>query len=843
MNVGLALRIAGRELRAGTRGFMVFLACLTLGVAAIAAAGSASAMFRQGVAGELSRILGGDLSLSVQRAALPEDLVAEMQAAGRVSNIADINVMASFNDTRRLIRLRGVDSAYPLLGTVATLPDRPLSELLAPHDGVAGAAADPDIFRVFNAGIGDRIELAGRMFELRAELVSEPDRLDLGFDFAPRLLVALDIVEGAGLMSEGSIYRSGLRVLFDDEDADLAALAAQWAPRLREQGVDITTRDDLGDQFDDLLDNLSVFLAVAGLAALLAGGLGVAQAVSTFLSTRTGSIAALKALGADGATIRLAYLLQILALALAGSLLGAALGALAPIALLQGLGDVLPIPVEAGIYPEPLGLAVLFGLLSALAFALPAVGRARATPPATLLGGEAREQGKTPWSERIAALLTALVFIALAVLFSPSPMVAGVMLGFAVLVFALLWGAAYGLRRLSGWLAHRARGGLRLALTQLGGPGSVAPVAAPALGLGLALLAVVTLVQHNLVTQIRETAPANLPSLVIAQIPSERGEAFDRIAAEAGAEITDPARYRRAPALLGRITGLKGAPLDLEAVAPSERWLVDGETRLTYLAEMPPEAVLEAGEWWPEDYAGPPLISIEGDAARGLGVGVGDSVTLRILGREIIAEIANLRTIDWGGFGVNVAIIFAPGTLEAANPAQTVLLRAQPEFEDAIATAIGDAFPEAVIYRVRERLQAAAEVFAQTTVAINAVAGVVALAGALVMLGAFAAAARRRVTDAALLKPFGVTPAGVLAIFALEFGLVGVMATVMALILAIPPAWYVMTQLVEAVWAPDWIAVGRVSAIAILSAAAGGALVARAALSVPAARALNSAQA
>ena len=199
------------------------------------------------MAGELSRILGGDLSLSVQRAALPEDLVAEMQAAGRVSNIADINVMASFNDTRRLIRLRGVDSAYPLLGTVATLPDRPLSELLAPHDGVAGAAADPDIFRVFNAGIGDRIELAGRMFELRAELVSEPDRLDLGFDFAPRLLVALDIVEGAGLMSEGSIYRSGLRVLFDDEDADLAALAAQWAPRLREQGVDITTRDDLGD--------------------------------------------------------------------------------------------------------------------------------------------------------------------------------------------------------------------------------------------------------------------------------------------------------------------------------------------------------------------------------------------------------------------------------------------------------------------------------------------------------------------------------------------------------------------------------------------------------------------
>ena len=842
MNAGLALRIASRELRAGMRGFMVFLACLTLGVAAIAAAGSASAMFRQGVASELSRILGGDLSFSVQRAPLPEELVAQMDSAGQISKIADLNVMASLNDTRRLIRLRGVDAAYPLLGTVETAPAMPLADLLAVRGGIPGAAADPDIFRDFHAQIGDRIELAGQVYELRAELVSEPDRLDLGFDFAPRLLVALDGVEGAGLMGEGSIYRSGMRVLLDDGDADLAALNDELAPGLREQGINITTRDQLGDQFDDLLDNLSVFLAVAGLAALLAGGLGVAQAVSTFLSTRTGSIAALKALGADGATIRLAYLLQILALALAGSVLGALLGALAPVALVQSFGDALPIPVEAGIYPAPLALAVLFGMLSALAFALPAIGRARATPPSALLGGEVRGQNSTPWAERIAAALTGLVFVALAILFSPSPMVAGVMLGFSVLVFALLWGAAFALRRLARLLAHGARGGLRLALTQLGGPGSVAPVAAPALGLGLALLAVVTLVQHNLVTQIRDTAPANLPSLAIAQIPSDRGEEFDRIAAEAGAEIADPQRYRRAPALLGRIIGLKGEPLDMDAVAPSERWLVDGETRLTYLAQIPPETELEAGEWWPADYSGPPLISIEGDAARGLGVGVGDTMSFRILGREITAEIASLRTIDWGSFGVNVAIVFAPGTLEAANPTQTALLRAQPEFEDGIATAIGAAFPDAVIYRVRERLQAAAEVFEQTAVAINAVAGVVALAGALVMLGAFAAAARRRVTDAALLKTFGVTPAGVLAIFALEFGLVGVMATIIALLLAIPPAWYVMTQLVEAVWAPDWIAVGTVSAIAIFSAAAGGALVARAALSVPAARALNSAQ-
>jgi putative ABC transport system permease protein len=840
MNAGLAIKIARRELRAGTSGFLVFLACLALGVGAIAAAGSASTMFRQGVAGELSRILGGDLSFSVQRAAIPEELREELEGLGSVSIIADVNVMAASSEVRRLVRVRGVDDAYPLIGAPELDPPISLEAALATRNGVPGAVADADVFSVFDLQVGDHLMIAGQAFELRAVLRSEPDRLDLGFDFAPRVLTRLDTVSAAGLLDEGAIFRSGLRALLDDREADLSAMDEEYESRLEAAGIRITTRDELGDQFDDLLDQLSVFLAVAGLAALLAGGLGVAQAVSTFLATRTGSIAALKALGADGGTIRLAYILQILVLALLGAVVGAILGALVPAVLAIIYGDALPLPARAGLYPEPLLLAMLFGVLSAMAFALPAIGRARATPPAALLGGESRSRESTPWFERIGALVLGVLFVAVAVAFSPSPMVAGVMLGFAVTVFLILWGAAYVLRRVARLLAKGTRGGLRIALTQLGGPGSVAPVAAPALGLGLALLAVVTLVQHNLVTQIRDTAPANLPGMVFAMIPGDQGALFDEIAQAAGADITDPDRYRRAPSLRGRITHLNGEAVDRDNIAESEQWIVSGETSLTYLATMPPETIIEDGEWWPEDYSGPAMISIEGDAARGLGVEVGDTIGFRILGREFTAEIANLRTIDWGGFGVNVPIVFAPGTLEAANPPQTALLRTDPQFEEAVAQAVGDALPTVVIYRVRERLQAAADVFEQTTRAINAVAGVVALAGALVMLGAFAAAARRRVTDAALLKTFGVPPLGVLAIFALEFALVGVMATGLAVALAAPPAWYIMTNLIEAVWAPDWASVAIVSAIAIVAAATGGGLVARAALSVPAARALRS---
>jgi putative ABC transport system permease protein len=840
LNTGLALRIASRELRAGARGFLVFLACLTLGVSAIAAAGSASSMFRQGVSGELSRILGGDISFSANRAEIPDELTAELETLGTISHIADVNVMAAAGDTRRLVRVRGVDTAYPLLGEAVTQPVIDLTAAFEVRDNLPGAIAGQDIFNLFDLQVGDELRIGDQVFQLRGVLESEPDRLDLGFDFAPRVLTSLDAVQNAQFLIEGSIFSRGVRVVFDDLETDLSLASDDYQARYEEAGVRITTRDDLGDQFDDLLDQLSVFLAVAGLAALLAGGLGVAQAVATFLSTRTGSIAALKALGADGGTIRLAYILQILTLAIIGSAMGALIGGAVPNLLVAVYGDALPIPANNGFYLQPMLMAGLFGVLSAMMFALPAIGRARATPPAALLGGESRSKDTTPWPERIGALVLGITFVGLAVLFSPSPMVAGVLLGFAVIVFLILWAAAFGLRRLARFLARFTRGGLRIALTQLGGPGSVAPVAAPALGLGLALLAVVTLVQHNLVTQIRDTAPANLPGMAFAMVPGDRAEDFDRIARAAGADITDRDRYLRAPSLRGRITRLKGEPIDRDEVADSEQWIVSGETGLTYLANLPDGSEIEEGEWWPQDYAGPPLISVEGDAARGLGVKVGDTMTVRILGREFTAEIANLRTIDWGGFGINRPLVFAPGTLEAANSPHTALLRTDPEDEEAVARAVGDNFPTVVIYRVRERLQAAAEVFEQTTAAINAIAGVVALAGALVMLGAFAAAAQRRVTDAALLKTFGVTPAGVLAIFALEFALVGAMAAGLAVALAAPPAWFIMTNMVEAVWAPDWNAVGWVSGIAILAAAAGGGLVARAALAVPSARALRS---
>ncbi len=830
-------RIALRELRGGPRGFYVFLASLALGVAAIAGAGAVGESLKQGLGGELRVILGGDAQLRLNRALASEDDLAWLESQGRVSHVLDANAMAEANDRRRLVRLRGVDAAYPLYGALELSGGATRDVALAGAGDVWGAAAKQEVLDTFQVDVGDRLALGGLEIEIRALIDKEPDDIDVGFDFAPRLLVDRAALDAAGLVRDGAFFTARYRVALPG-GVEAEAWSEEAEARFDDPAHRVTTREELGGQLNDLVDQLTTFLAIAGLATLLAGGLGVAQATGAFLDTRVESIAILKTVGASQNLVRAAYLIQILVLALLGSLLGAAVGAAAPSVLIAAAGDALPLPANPGFYPAPLIKAVVFGLVAAAAFALPAIGRARATPPAALFGGAGRVQARTPWLERGLALAAAAVFVALAVGWSAERLTTAVLLGGSVAAFLALLGVA----RLVMWIARRgakgARGLPRLALNGLGGPGSVAPVAAPALGLGLTLLGVVALVQSNLVVQLKDTAPSNAPSLVFNQIPDADVAKFDAAVAGAGIDLDDPDAFRRMAIFLGRLRSVNGAPIDVDEVERGERWIVSGEVGMTVLAEASDDIVIAAGDWWEADPA-EPQVSIEADAARGVGLEIGDLVGFRVFGRDVEARLTNTRDVEWGGFGANFAVIFSPGVLDGANPRHTAIVRADPENEDAVAEAVGAASPDTLIFRVRERLQAAAEVFDKATRAIDAVAGVVIAAGALVMFGAFAAAARRRAPEAALLKTLGVTPSGVLWLYAGEFALTGVLAAALAAVFATVAAYPIVVRVFEAAWAPQWDALAGSGAIAVLAAAVGGALVARAALARPPLRVLR----
>ena len=836
----LSWKIAMRELAGGLSGFWIYIACIALGIFAIAAAGSVTSGFSKGLASEARTLLGGDaLFAASQRRASPDEL-AWMRARGEMSENITINVMGEAGDTRQQVDVRAVDARHPLIGTpelsggAATL-----DKALAFENDRWGIAASASTLEVFGLEVGDDLMLGSIPTTIRAQLDKEADGIGTPGTVGPQITIRLAALEQAGRLTNGQLFRARYRLILSDPaaaDTLEESAAEDWGPNgLRYRGP-----EDAIDGLQNLLDMLNSFLSVIGIAALIAGGVGIAQASSAFLETRMPSIAAFKALGAEASTLRAAYFIQLTALALVGAGIGIVLGAATPFLIAAIAGDQIPLPSILRIYPAPLARALVLGLLSAAIFALPPLGRARATPPAALfrsLGTETLE--KTPIPERIASALAAIALIIVSVMTSQTPLVTGILLVGAALAWLVLISMAHVIRLFARRASAAATGLARLTLSNLGGPGSLAPTITPALGLGLALLVFVATVQANLLRQVNETATRNLPALFFTQIPSAQIDTFDQLIADNGIDITDPDAFRRTPLVIGRVISLKGETLDEEKVAPSERWVVNGEIGMPYIGRMPPEADLVEGEWWPEDYQGPLLVSVEADAARGLRIGIGDEIGFRIFGRDVTANVASLRNVDWGGFGANTAFILSPGTLEAANPPHLAIAQATPEQEPQIIAALGDVLPEVIVFQTRETLATAGRLLGNITIAVNAAAGIVMLAGLLVLIGAFAAMARQRRTEAALLKTFGASRAGILRLYAGEFALSGAVATLAGTIMGVSAAAVIVRLVFEAEWGMPWGTVAVVAGAAIAAAALGGIIVGMATLSHPPARILR----
>ncbi|MDP3740250.1 MAG: FtsX-like permease family protein [Hyphomonadaceae bacterium] len=825
------LRIARRELAGGLAGFWIYMACLTLGAWAIAAAGSITASFGRGLDIQSQQLLGGDAAISIsQREATAEERVW-MADRGTMTEAAQVDLMARNGDAVRQIDVRGIDEKFPLIGKFEFNPDAPpQADILARKDGVWGIAASESLLTNLNVKLGDRLTLGDFEVELRALLLREPDRIGVPGAFEPRVVISIEALRETGQLAPGRLFRTAYRILLKPEYRETFEkdVTDTWG----ESGLRYRSPDDAVDGLRMLLDMLNTFMSVIGIAALVAGGVGVSQATSSFLESRIDSIAVLKALGADAGTIRAAYAAQLGVLAGLGAFVGVVLGAASPWLLKTLTGNIIPLPTDLSLYPWPLLKAFVLAMLAAVMFAAIPLGRARATPPAALFrreGGEAL--GKSPALERGIAAAAGLALVIVSTTGSVEPLMTLGLLAGAGVAYLILVGAAFVVKLLARMASKRARGYLRLALANLGGPGSLAPVVAPALGLGLALMTLVAVVQTNLLSQLRDTAPANAPSIIFRQIPHEDIAQFDALMSQYGVDLKQSKTYQRAPLILGRVTTLKGEPLDENKVSPEERWVTRGETAMTVLGAKPPEVNVRQGKWWPADYSGPLLVSVEEGAATGLKLRIGDKVGFLVFGREIEGEVASIRKVDWGGFGPNMAFILSPGTLEAARPFHTAIVIVPPDKEPEVIRAVADRWPGVLAFQLRATLETAADLFAQVSLAVSALAGVVTTAGVLVLFGAFAAAARRRRRESALLKVFGGSRPAILGLYAFEFALAAFAASTLGAIMGIAAAHPIVILVFEAQWRFDFLPVLMVAGIAIVAAATGGALVGWATLS------------
>ena len=513
----LALRFALREMRGGLRGFYVFIACIALGVMAIAGVGSVAGSLAEGLAREGQVILGGDLSFTlIQREATAEEMTF-LKSRGDVSTAATMRAMARTTDGKAaLVEVKAVDAAYPLFGEAALTPPGSLTDALAERNDAFGAAADPTLMTRLDLKDGARVTVGAATIEIRAALANEPDKLAGGIGFGPRLLISEAALRATGLIQPGSLVRWHYRLRLPANDTtDKAADAVATAARaqLPEAGWDIRTRRNATPRLERDVERFTQFLTIVGLTALLVGGVGVGNAVKSHLDRRRETIATMKALGATGARVFAIYLTQVLTLALLGGVIGAVLGAALPYLVTWIFGAIIPLPIQASFHPGELALALLYGLLTALVFALWPLGRAHDVPVGALFRDAVAPQPSWPRRRYIAlTALAAAVLAVLAITLAFDRRVAIIYVATAAAVFVLLRAVAAALMFVARH-APRARSTvLRMAIANIHRPGALTPTVVLSLGLGIALLVTVIEIDGTLRNQFMAALPDKAPS-------------------------------------------------------------------------------------------------------------------------------------------------------------------------------------------------------------------------------------------------------------------------------------------------------------------------------------------
>jgi putative ABC transport system permease protein len=792
-----ALRLARRELRGGIKGLRIFLACIVLGVAAIAGIGSLAAAVVAGIKADARDLLGGDAE--VRLAYRPVDAAerAFLAQSGRLSEIATMRAMARTQggDRRSLIELKAVDPAYPLYGMVALTPAQSLGDAIDRRGGNFGAAVDPAILERLGLVLGDSVKIGEAMLQLRATIEREPDAAAGGLEFGPRVIISAEALAEAGLIRPGALVTYHYRLQLP-RGVDPASWSARAQNAFPEAGWQIRTFDGASPGLQRLIDRVALFLTLVGLTALLVGGVGIGNAVGGYIAGKTATIATLKCLGAPTRLVFAVYFVAVTALALLGIAAALVLGALVPVVSMPFLARVLPVSIRLGVYPGPLALAALFGILTTLVFALwPLAGIGRVPAGALFRDTVDRARRRVPLPALAATGLLALGLAALAVGSAQDRRVALWFVAGAVGTFALfgLAGAAvmYGARA----LGRPHRPALRLALANLHRPGAPTAQVMLSLGIGLTVLVTIASVEGNLSREVDNRLPAEAPAFFFIDIQPDQLAGFEAIV-----RATPGARFDEVPMMRGRITRLNGVPVEEAAVAPEARWALRSDRGLTYAATLPKGSQLAAGSWWPSDYLGPPLVSFDAALAHGMGLKVGDSLSVNLLGREITAVIANLRAIDWERLGINFALVFAPGTLENAPQTHLAAVYLPQAEEEKLVRAVTESFPNVSAIHVREALAAVDRLIGTIGDAVRLTAMVALAAGMLVLGGAIAAGHHRRVYDAVVLKVLGATRGDLARAFLIEHGLLGVLSALVACALGTLAAYFLVTRLMKLDW-------------------------------------------
>lgn len=792
----LAFRFAMRELRAGLRGFYIFLGCIALGVAAISGVNSVANSITQGIASESQAILGGDMSFSLVQRETTQSQKDFLSSKGDVSQIITMRAMARNNvaQEQTLVELKAIDAAYPLYGNFklentqnANLKD---NEILV----------ESLLLERLDMKVGDALEVGSSQFIIKDIILSEPDKLGLNVGFGPKAMISLQGMERTGLIQPGSLLRYHYRVkLNDPSSSNIEATIEEANQTFPNVGWRIRSQENAAPALSRSIQRFTEFLTLVGLTSLIVGGVGVANATRAYLETKRPVVATLKSLGAPGNFVFNLYLIQILIMAGIGIFLGLIMGVAMPYLARYFMGNILPISQGALFFPVALLPGIVYGFLTALIFAIWPLALSRDVQPTDLF--RASSYGSRRKLPRLSYILILLICVAslvgFAIYFSQNRFIAIVFTGAIAGSFLLLQGVSLIIQYIAKKSPSSRSPSLRMAVANIHRPGSLTSSIILSLGLGLALLVALASIDGNLRSQIANNIPKDAPDFFFVDIQNNEIDAFRATLAE----VAPKGKTIAVPMLRGRVVSLKGINAEDYPVKAGGAWVLNGDRGITYAKRTPENSTLSAGSWWPQDYTGKPLVSVAQEEAGELDLNIGDSITINVLGRNISAEVANFRDVQWETLGINFVFVFSPNTFAGAPHSYLSTLTSggnvEEGFDGKLLKRLSKEYPAVTAVRIRDVLSTVNTLISQLSTAIRAAASIALISSVLVLAGALASGNRERVHDAVVLKTLGATRPTLIKMLVLEYTLLGLATALFAILAGSLAAYFVISVIMK----------------------------------------------
>src|SRR6059036_739055 len=790
-------RMVWREIRAAWRHFTYFFVCIALGVSALVGVGLFAANLERAIQREARSLMAADVELRTTRLLTPaaEAILMKLDGRGIVRlQVSELVAMAAAPSGTQLVELKAVEPGYPFYGKLRAVPEDALATLFT---GTRALAEETLLIRL-DLKVGDTLKIGHVEFTIAGVLKKEPDRAAGAFSFGPRVLISRQGLEATGLVQPGSrvTYRHLLKL---PDGLSSKAVQGELAATFPDKTVRVSTYQDAQPMLRRFLRQLTMYLGLVGLIALMVGGIGVASSIRAFLREKLENIAVLKAIGAESGTILRVYVSQTFLLGVLGSLAGAALGAAFQFALPPLLRAWLPIELEFRLALLPFVRGVGMGLLTTVLFALWPLLEVRHVRPNLILRREVADEpagspGRMAWA--ISGLL-ALALAGMALWQAGSWRAAGLFIGALAAALALLNATAWLVVRLARRVPRGRSLAWRQGLANLYRPGSQAQTVLVSVGVGVMVILAIHLVERNILWEIGENVPTDAPTFFFIDIQPDQHDAFARLLVERGhtdARLTSLVR--------SRLWALNGQPVRRESYEDREHgWYFAREYVLTFLNELPKGNAITKGQWWEGGgSSGLPRVSVEEEAARRLGLDLGSTVEFDVQGAKVSGRIASIRKVEWGNMSTNFYFIFEPGALEGAPMTYVATTRVAPQEEVPLQSAVVAAFPNVSAINIRAVLDSVAQVVDRISLVIRFMAALSILAGAVVLAGALAATRFRRIYEAMVFKAVGATRRTLAATFAVEYAVLGAAAGVIGAGLATGLAWGVGQWILDVKW-------------------------------------------